>query len=118
MYKQRFSHATLVITEIKSKENGARRRNKSHCRDIFLNLAPAWILGCKPISSLEPKIFSEFHFMVVVISALCSDQYPRSVISAYRPQPGSSSWVELGQPEPASTLEYCTMDSVVWPVTT
>jgi hypothetical protein len=49
--------------------------------------------------------------MVVVISALCSDQYPRLVISAYRLQPGSSSWVELGQPELASTLEYCPMDS-------
>jgi hypothetical protein len=52
--------------------------------------------------------------MVVVISALCSDPYPRFVISAYRLQPGSSSWVEfieLGQPESALTLDYCTMDS-------
>jgi hypothetical protein len=41
MYKQRFSQARLVITEIKSKENGERRRNKSHCQDIYFNLAPA-----------------------------------------------------------------------------
>jgi hypothetical protein len=38
MYKQRFSHARLVITEIKSKENGARHRNKSHCQDILLTI--------------------------------------------------------------------------------
>jgi hypothetical protein len=33
---------------------------------------------------LEIKIFSEFNFVAVVISALCSEQYPRLVISAYR----------------------------------
>jgi hypothetical protein len=38
----------------------------------------------------------DFNSMVVVISALCSDHYSRLVISAYRSQPGSSSWVWVG----------------------